>query len=487
MLSTVVYGQEELCEIRTAEAVEQQLELATEALESVDLSRARAELELARGAARCLGEPIAPEQLAHLAYLHAEFGVFDQDLDKVWRWVRLAQDAAPEVPLPEHIGLEHPLRRFLPDAPDSPPIEGPDRVVVHPRRGAVYMDGSKLERPEARRETPHLIQVFENKELATSWWQSGPRFRPEILGIGEPEPEPERGPKNWKPAKRDTVRGWESWIAKNPDSEWVAEARKRLDLARFDAAKEGGEAGLKAYLRDDPGPQKRNARAALEKLRYDAAEAEGTRQAWAVFLNEYPHGFYSTEAEDSLDELSWEKFSAQDTDKAYARYLTQHRDGAHREEARALLSERVYEAAIASGEEGPLRAFRARFPTSPHTPRVLAMLAGTRFQAVQIAIGGLEDAAEMEAALRDKLEPDGVRVERVDFERRVRNTKLPAGNGLVWVEVSQRDTGLHAEASLWAPVGSGPLSAWRADADDLEGLISAVVKGLPSIAEWREE
>ncbi|MEZ4322693.1 MAG: hypothetical protein R3F61_34820 [Myxococcota bacterium] len=479
------FAQEELCEPRTPEAVARQLDLATEALQNLNLSRAGAELELSREAARCLVEPIPPELMARLAYLHAEYGVFDQDLDTVYRWGRLAQDTAPDAPMPEHVAEDHPLRRFLEDAPEAPPIDGPDRVVLHPKKGGVYMDGHRLEVPEARRETPHFVQVFDNKERIDAWWQSGPRFKPEYLGLGEPEPEPEVGPKGWKPAKKNTVGAWEAWIAKNPDSEWVDEARSRLDLARYEKAAKGGEEGLLAYLSDDPGPNARTAMAAVEKIHFDEADELGTRQAWSVFLSKHPRGFYTTEAEGRLDELSWAKFSGEDTEEAYARYLTQHRDGAHRTEARKLLAERVFEAAVASGDERKLRAFWSRFPTSPNAPRALALIAGTRFDAIQLQIHGLDDDAPMEEALRTRLAETGVRVERTEFTQRVVNRELDAANGLIWVSVTYRESGLHAEAALWAPVGTAPLQSWRADADDPAGLVAAVVKGVPDLSEWR--
>lgn len=481
LLSNTVFAQVELCELRSPASVGQQLDLAREALENVDLVRARSELEVSRDAARCLSEPISPELISRIAWLHAEFGLFDQDLDGMFRWVRLAKDAAPDVPPPEHIGIDHPLTRYLPEMPDAPPIEGPEGILVQPKKGGIYMDGERLEVPQARRETPHLVQIFEGKELLDSWWQSGPRFKPEYIAIGEPPPPPVVGPKNWKPEKKNTIESWEAWIAKNTASEWVDEARNRLDQVRFENAEAAGEAGLQAYLADDPGPRKLQARAAIEKIRFDRADAEGTRQAWSIFLAENPRGFYAADAEAKLDELSWKKFSDEDTEEAYARYLTQHKDGAHRDLARDLMVDRAFDRAMESGKEADLRAFRDRFPTSKHIPRVLALLSGTRFDAIQLCIGGEGDLDAVETALREKLDPAGVRVERVDYVDRVRNAQIPAGNGLVWVRVEPSGSGFAAEAAFWAPVGTSALEAWRADGRDAAGLAAAVAKGLPDI------
>ncbi len=495
---TAAFAQEELCSPVDAANLAGQLDLATGALKRFDLSRARSELEIAREKARCLQEPIGSAQLVRLAWLQAELGVFEQDLEEVWRWVRLARDTDPGAAFPDHVAADHPLRRYMPEQPEPPPIEGPERTIDHPRRGGVYMDGKRLESPRARRATPHLVQVFQGKERVEAWWQSGPVFHPSILERveaestaaardGEPSEEEQVGPKRWKPARKNTIEAWEDWIADNPDSEWVAEARIRLDRRRFELAREAGEAALKAYLADDPGASASVARAEVERIHFEAAKAADTRQAWSIFLAAFPNGVYASEAERAFDALSWVRFEEQDTEQAYARYLTQHPDGAHRAVARERMMERAFEAAVASNDDRKLRAYLERYPGSSHTPRVRAVLAGTRLDAVQIAIDGLrgEDDA-LESALREKLVPAGVRVERVPFPETVDNSLLPAGNGLLWVDVARLTDGrLEAEAALWAPVGAGPLARWTAESPDLEGLVDVVVEGLPDVADFR--
>jgi hypothetical protein len=483
-------AQEEICAPADAAALDGQLDLATGALKRFDLSRARSELQIAREKARCLDAPIEPTQMARLAWLHAELGVFVQDLEEVWRWVRTARDADPDAPIPEHIAIDHPLRRYLPDQPEPPPIEGPDRAVAHPKKGGVYLDGKRLEAPRARRSTPHLVQVFAGNERVDAWWQSGPVFHPSILEMLEPETvaaDEAVGPKRWKPARKNTIAAWEDWIADNPDSEWVGEARIRLDRRRFELALEAGEAALKAYLADDPGPAADAARAEVERIHFEVAKAEASRQGWSVFLAAFPNGVYASEAERAFDDLSWARFEEQDTEEAYARYLTQHPDGAHRQLARERLMERAFESASASREDRQIRAYLERFPGSPYAPRARALLAGTRLDAVQIAIDGLlEEDAKLEEALREKLVPAGVRVERVPFPETVDNTLLPAGNGLLWIDVARLTNGkLEAEAALWAPVGAGPLARWTAESPDLEGLVGVVVEGMPDVSDFR--
>lgn len=485
--SLVAYAQQELCEPIPADVLTARLDRVTAALAETRVDDVLEDLLAARDEARCLDAPVEREQLARLAWLQAEYAVFDQDEEEFWRWVRLARDTAPAVQPPAHVAADHPLRRFLASPPAEVPIAGPDRAIAHPRKGGVFVDGLRAETPAVRGETPHLVQVFENKVLTDAYWQAGARFRPELLAdpVAAPavvDAPAAVGPEGWKPARKDTAKAWQAWILKNPDSEWIDEARGRLDDLRFREARDGGEAGLKAYLGGDPGRNARNARAALERLDFDRTEAEGTRQAWALYLGRHPGGFYEAEATSRLDELTWREMRAKDTEEAYSRYLTQHRDGAHREEARALLAERAWQAAIASGDAAQLRRFLARFPMSPRRSEARARLAGTRFGAVQVGVEGCEPCA---TALLAAVEGAGLRGERVPRPARAGSAVVPDGSALLWIGVEPTASGLKASAELWTAIGGGALAAWSAEAADEAGLASAVVKGLPDLSRWR--
>lgn len=484
------HAQQELCEPLPAAVLDARLDALTRALAEARVDDVFEELLASRDEARCLDAPIEPDLLARLAWLHAEYAVFDQDEEDFWRWVRLARDTAPAYQLPAHIAEDHPLRRFLASPPEVVPVSGPDRAINHPKKGGVYLDGRRIDSPAVRGETPHLVQVFENKVLLDGYWQSGARFRPELLA--DPLPvaaavvqveEATVGPAGWKPARKDTVKAWEKWIVANPDSEWLDEARGRLDDVRFREAEAGGEASLRAYLAADPGRNARAARAALERIDFDRTAAENTRQAWALYLGRHPGGVYESEAMGRLDELTWLEMRAKDTEEAYARYLTQHRDGAHREEARALLAERAWDTALASGDAGQLRRFIARFPRSPRRPEARARLAGTRFGAVNVALDGCEPCA---LALITAVDAAGLRAERIPRPSTSSGAKVGEGTALLWVGLEPLAEGrMRASAELWTAIGGGALASWSAEAADEAALAAALVKGLPDLARWK--
>lgn len=482
------FAQEQICEPLAPDVLDARLQLAASALAELRMADADTELEIARDEARCLSVPIAADQLARLAWLHAEQAVLEQDEEELWRWVRLARDVAPSQAPPDHVTGDHPLMRFLASPPPLPPVTGPDRAVAHPRRGGVHLDGQRLELPRARAETVHLVQVFENKALVRSHWQSGARFDASLLAdpvaVALVEDAAPTGPAKWKPAKKDTVPAWESWIVANPGSEWLDEARGRLDDVRWREARAAGEDGIRAYLADDPGRNARAARAALEQADFDRTAAEGTRQAWSLYLGRHPDGVFVAEASARLDELTWAEMQRQDTEEAYSRYLTQMRDGAHRAEARALWAERAWETASRSSDPNALKRFLAKHPQSRHRTEARMRLAGTRLNAVQLSMSGCPPC---EGPILEALGGSGLRVATVPYVPSAARATFAEETGLLWVLATPGGVGERwtASAELWSPLGGAPLVAWRAEGADVQELTAALIKGLPDLSRWR--
>lgn len=148
-----------------------------------DLEKAGKAARGIRDRVRCLDRIVLPSHLGRYARQMALVAFYEQDEITTIRWGRLQQYAAPGMPWPEDFTEDHPVREML-DFATEPAIAGPSGVgLLYPKNGAVFMNGTLLEQPEARAEVPNLIQVTDKKgTLVLQYWQDGAAFREDVLG-----------------------------------------------------------------------------------------------------------------------------------------------------------------------------------------------------------------------------------------------------------------------------------------------------------------
>jgi hypothetical protein len=166
------------------------MDQADEVLASFKIDAVKALLKETQKKVPCLDAIAKPSHLGRFARQHALVAFYEQDEITATRWGMLQRYAAPDMPWPEDIGEDHPLREIL-DFADEPTLAGPsDKGLVFPKKGAVFMNGRLLTEPKARAEIPNLIQVAEKSgDITTQYWQDGAAFKDDLLG--EPGAVPE--------------------------------------------------------------------------------------------------------------------------------------------------------------------------------------------------------------------------------------------------------------------------------------------------------
>ena len=184
-------AQEEVCSgVFTHTNWASAMDQADEVLASFKIDDVKELLKQTQKNVPCLDTVAKPSHLGRFARQHALVAFYEQDEITATRWGMLQRYAAPDMPWPEEIGEDHPLREIL-DFADEPTLAGPsDKGLTFPKKGAVFMNGRLLTEPKARAEIPNLIQITEKSgEIALQYWQDGAAFRDDLLG--EPGSVPE--------------------------------------------------------------------------------------------------------------------------------------------------------------------------------------------------------------------------------------------------------------------------------------------------------
>ena len=113
---------------------------------------------------------------------------FKQEEFAAISWANLQRTAAPGLKWDsDGLPLTPPYQDMLEWA-DEPVLGGdPKASLVHPKKGAVFMNGTVLDHPQAYAEVPSLLQVVDKKGvIVQSYWQDGARFPPQmVLAPGE--------------------------------------------------------------------------------------------------------------------------------------------------------------------------------------------------------------------------------------------------------------------------------------------------------------
>ena len=90
--------------------------------------------------------------------------------------------------------------------------------------------------------------------------------------------------------KADTIEAYETYIAENPDSRMMLQAKTRLEELYLKQAKESGTLeGYDAYLAKFPeGTYVEKAMTEREEFLYGWAKEQDSEEGWKKFLDEYP-------------------------------------------------------------------------------------------------------------------------------------------------------------------------------------------------------
>ena len=157
-------------------------------VEAFELDKARMILKDVHDTMPCIADQVHPNHLVRFARQMAMAAFFDQDEMEMAYWGQLAR-MNHELPWPPLFPEEHPLRETF-DYLEDPQVAGPaDAAVSPPKGGAVFMDGSLLERPESTIDTPHFIQILDsNGYVTSSMWQDGSLFPEEVFASGGSPP-----------------------------------------------------------------------------------------------------------------------------------------------------------------------------------------------------------------------------------------------------------------------------------------------------------
>ena len=177
---TTAHALYEVCNPYSLQDFRDQLDAMEAAFEEFDLNEARYQAETAEKMARCISEPVSPEDVARFARDRARMFFFDSKNDRAANWMLVALAATGT--LPAEIGEEDPLRLVLREVmmEDHAPakLEG---HVVPPAKGAILHNGRLVEQPTGFEGVLGLIQVFDKKgNYVEGFWLSGADWRGDV-------------------------------------------------------------------------------------------------------------------------------------------------------------------------------------------------------------------------------------------------------------------------------------------------------------------
>jgi hypothetical protein len=128
----------------------------------------------------CTNDRIHVNHLSRFGRQMALAGFFDQDPLAISYWMGLSDG---DLPWPEDMNEEHPLRVSLEDLERGVVVDWEDRGLVPPKNTVLLFDGSFASRPIAHVEEAHFLQVLDRSgEVVRSVWQDGAIFDEDFLG-----------------------------------------------------------------------------------------------------------------------------------------------------------------------------------------------------------------------------------------------------------------------------------------------------------------
>ena len=193
---------------------------------------------------------------------------------------------------------------------------------------------------------------------------------------------------SWAKAKRkDTVESYVRFIEAHPESAKLAKAQLRLAEARWAAAEEGGvAAGYAAYVRHHPdGGRIGEARSREAELGYQEAVRDG-RQALESYLVHHTEGEFAERARAALEDLIWEAAQAENTAKSYGAYLVRHPEGRYRDEARKKRDDVIYAGVVEENNLFGYRNYIERYPAGGHHDQARAAIAKMTVERMKVVV-----------------------------------------------------------------------------------------------------
>jgi len=135
---------------------------------------------------------------------------------------------------------------------------------------------------------------------------------------------------DWATAqKHNTVREYESFLVRYPDSSYTTAAQQRILQLDWQAARQADttlaySTFLSKHQNTEYSAQAKNS---LVRLAYDAARREGSETAWMAFLREVPNSQHTSEANSRLRQIRFAEAKRLKTVQSYERFLATYPKG----------------------------------------------------------------------------------------------------------------------------------------------------------------
>ena len=150
-----------------------------QAVAAFELGQVAIILEELRKDLPCTADRIHVNHLTRFSRQMALAGFFDQDDLAIAYWKGLAEG---ELPWPEDLNDDHPLRLSLSDIDRGVLIDWEERGLSPPKNAAILLDGRFAHRPTAHVEEAHFVQILDRSgEVIRSAWQDGAIFEESLL------------------------------------------------------------------------------------------------------------------------------------------------------------------------------------------------------------------------------------------------------------------------------------------------------------------
>ena len=180
VVPTPAHAVYEVCNPYSLQDFRDQMSALQKALDEYDLNEARYQAETAEKQARCISEPVTPDDVGRFAVLRAQMYFLDSKTDNAAEWM-LTKLSATGPALSNDIGEEHPLRLVLRDIM----IEDHGRVsagqAVPPKKGIVLYNGRMIQDAASWDGVVGLVQVFDKKGTwVEGFWVSGSEWTGEV-------------------------------------------------------------------------------------------------------------------------------------------------------------------------------------------------------------------------------------------------------------------------------------------------------------------
>ncbi len=172
-------------------------------------------------------------------------------------------------------------------------------------------------------------------------------------------------------SKINSLDAYETFLKKHPKSKYSQEARKKIELAKWETAKtQDNIAGYENFLAELSGWKKYSgtfsdvAKSRLENLHYKDAQNIDTVKAYSTFLETYPQGNYRDKAAARLEEVRYRQVRISDKIKHYKDFIKDFPKSRFNRSLLLRIEEKRFKKAVLSNSEKALRQFMQDFPKS---------------------------------------------------------------------------------------------------------------------------